>query len=174
MHLCPAEACEFAHMLFLPNALLFASHIDFFRLDCPNGHRSEKPLFLQKDAFEGEQWAPWSRYNNEEPDFSNSWIMVGTLNGNASSTCHKYQDLNNGNSPQWTLDDSHTGLKEHILCCLDQSLLATEESLSRGLNTIWLDQSHGWNGGSYSEAEQFCEGLGGKKLCPYSACECVT
>ena len=146
----------------------------FFRLDCPNGPRSDKPLFLQKDAFDGEEWAPWSRYKYEDPEIVNSWIMVGTLNGNASSTCHTYKDLNNGNSPQWTVDDSHAGLKEHILCCLDQSLLDAETDISMGLNSIWMDQSHGWNGGSYSEAQQFCEELGGKKLCPYTACECIT
>lgn len=150
------------------------SQIDFFRVDCPNGPRSDKPLFLQKDAFEGEEWAPLSRYNNEEDDISHFWIMVGTLNGDTSSTCHNYVDLNNGNSPQWTVDDNHAESKEHILCCLNPSFLAAEEDISRGLNSIWLDQSHGWIGGSYSEAQQFCQELGGKKLCPYTACECIT
>lgn len=148
--------------------------IDFFSIDCPNGHSSDKPLFLQKDAFEGEQWAPLTSYDSEEVDMTNTWIMVGTLNGDSSSTCQKYEDLNNGNSPPWTVDDSHSGLKEHILCCMNQSLLLAEENITREFNSIWLDQSHGWNGGSYSEGEQFCAGLGGKKLCPYAACECIT
>lgn len=31
-----------------------------------------------------------------------------------------------------------------------------------------MDTSHGWNGGSHDEAEQFCESFGNRKTCPYS------
>jgi hypothetical protein len=140
-------------------------------LDCPNGHGVDKPLFLQKDAFEGEQWAPWSSYDNNDVDITNTYILVGTLNGDALSTCRKYEDLNDGKSPSWTVDNSQTKLKKHILCCMDPNKLTEKAVVSKGMNSIWLDESHGWNGGSYSDGEQFCEGLGGKKLCPYTACK---
>ena len=147
---------------------------DFFLfLDCPNGSRISKPLFLQKDAFDGEQWAPWGSYDNKDIEITNTYVLVGSLYGNVGSTCHKYEDINNGDSPPWTVDVPRTDLKEHILCCMNQSLLKSEVDISRGMSSIWLDQSHGWDGGSYTEAEQFCTNLGGKKLCPYSACECI-
>ena len=52
---------------------------------------------------------------------------------------------------------------------MKQEDLAHEQAISRNMNPIWLDASHGWKGGSYSDAEQFCRGLGGKKLCPFAA-----
>lgn len=130
---------------------------------------------MQKDAVIGEQWAPWGSYNNLEVEISNKYILIGTLNGDPESmdgrqsTCHKYEDLNDGESPPWTLDQPHTDLKEHILCCMNQSLLKVEDDISKAMQSIWLDQSHGWKGGSYTDAEEFCTNLGGKKLCPYSA-----
>lgn len=153
------------------NALVFFLMWTFFSLDCPNGQSYDKPLFLQKDAFEGEQWAPYSNYTNDDDEVTNAYILVGTLSGDASSTCRKYEDLTNGMYPPWTEDDSHTDLKKHILCCMNPDKLTNEEVVSTGMNSIWLDQSHGWKGGSYTDGEQFCDGLGGKKLCPYTACE---
>ncbi|KAL3823016.1 hypothetical protein ACHAXA_005204 [Cyclostephanos tholiformis] len=138
-------------------------------VNCPNGQSYDKPLFLQKDAFEGEQWAPYSNYTNDDVDVTNAYILVGTLSGDASSTCRKYEDLTNGMYPPWTEDDSHTDLKKHVLCCMNPDKLTNEEVVSTGMNSIWLDQSHGWKGGSYTDGEQFCDGLGGKKLCPYTA-----
>ena len=76
---------------------------------CPNGPRDAKPLFLQMDAFEGEQWAPLS--NGE-----NAWVMVGTLNRDPSSTCRSYMELHH-KQPSWGLDGSRTELKKHLLCC---------------------------------------------------------
>ena len=139
---------------------------------CPNGPRAANQLFLQKDAFGGEQWAPVSNYDNEDTAMGNDWIMVGTKDGDALTTCSRYEMLNNGNSPPWTADGSHTELKEHVLCCMQQEDLIHEQAISRNMNPIWLDSKHGWKGGSYTEAEEFCHGLGGKKLCPYAACEC--
>jgi hypothetical protein len=44
----------------------------FFWLNCPNGNRGDKPLFLQKDAFEGKLWMPWSLHNPNDVGVSNS------------------------------------------------------------------------------------------------------
>ena len=138
---------------------------------CPNGPGDEKVLFLQKDAFEGEQYSPVSSYNNDDTGVGNDWVMVGTKDGDPKSTCSQYEDLNDGKSPLWAADGSRTELKEHVLCCLEQDDLKKEQDISRGMNPIWLDDKHGWNGGSYNDAVEFCQGVGGKRLCPYAACE---
>ena len=138
---------------------------------CPNGPGDEKVLFLQKDAFEGEQYSPVSSYNNDDTGVGNDWVMVGTKDGDPKSTCSQYEDLNDGKSPPWAADGSRTELKEHVLCCLEQDDLKKEQDISRGMNPIWLDDKHGWNGGSYDDAVEFCQGVGGKRLCPYAACE---
>ncbi|KAL7531697.1 hypothetical protein ACHAXR_008063 [Thalassiosira sp. AJA248-18] len=144
MHLCPVEAY------------------------CPNGPRNNKSLFLQQDAFSGEQWAPVSNYNNEDAGVGNNWIMVGTKDGDPLSTCSQYEMLYDGKSPPWTADGSRTELKQQILCCMQQEAMKHEQDISHGMNPIWLDSSHGWNGGSYEDAEVLCQGLGRKKLCPYA------
>ena len=128
-------------------------------------------LFLQHNAFDGEQWAPISKYDNEDIDNGNNWIMVGKKDGDPSSTCQQYEQLYGGKSPPWTADGSKTELKENILCCLKQEALKHEGDIARGMNPIWMDSSHGWTGGSYNDGEEFCAGLGGKTLCPYAACE---
>lgn len=122
-------------------------------------------------AFDGEQWAPVSNYDNEDIDLGNDWIMVGTVNSNQTSTCLPFDVLNDGNYPLWAVDGTQTELKENILCCSKQEALSVEEATTSEFNSIWLDESHGWTGGSYEDAETFCEGLGGKHICPYSACE---
>lgn len=136
---------------------------------CPNGAHAEKPLFLHKRLFQGEQWAPVSEYNNNDVDLGNNWVMVGNKYGDRSS-CAQYETLNGDMSPPWTADGSQTELKQHILCCMKQSDLKEDMDAVKDFNPIWMDKSHGWNGGSYSDGEKFCEGLD-KKLCPYSACE---
>eukprot|EP00579_Thalassiosira_antarctica_P029645 CAMPEP_0202030230 /NCGR_PEP_ID=MMETSP0905-20130828/64388_1 /ASSEMBLY_ACC=CAM_ASM_000554 /TAXON_ID=420261 /ORGANISM="Thalassiosira antarctica, Strain CCMP982" /LENGTH=1463 /DNA_ID=CAMNT_0048594023 /DNA_START=42 /DNA_END=4433 /DNA_ORIENTATION=- len=145
MHLCPIEAY------------------------CPNGPLDNKVLFLQKDAFEGEQWAPISSYDNEDTGIGNNWIMVGTKDGDPLSTCSQYEQLYDGKSPPWTADGSKTELKEHVLCCAQQESMKHEHDISRGMKPIWLDNSHGWSGGSYDDAVKFCQDLGRKRLCPYAA-----
>lgn len=73
---------------------------------CPNGPRETEPLYLQKDAFEGTQWAPIS-------DKQNGWVMIGKMSGR---TCQEYVQINH-RDPQWGLDGSSTDMKQHILCC---------------------------------------------------------
>lgn len=72
---------------------------------CPNGPHVEKPLFLQKEAFEGEQWAATSFAPN-------AWVNVGR----EPNTCSMYKE-NYHKDPDWGLDGSEPGLKQHILCC---------------------------------------------------------
>ncbi|KAL7462817.1 hypothetical protein ACHAXS_003191 [Conticribra weissflogii] len=84
---------------------------------CPNGiteDGSMKPLFLNLDAFGGEQWAPL--YGEE-----NTWILVGKLHDDPSSTCRTYYEMNGRREPSWGLDGTSTELKERILCCVDPS-----------------------------------------------------
>lgn len=89
-------------------------HGDNFRLCplmayCPNGPDYEKPLFLHKDAFEMEQWAPTS--------FAlNAWIQIGQISKDNPRTCSMYKE-NYKKAPEWGLDGSEPGLKQHILCC---------------------------------------------------------
>ena len=99
--------------------------------------------------------------------------MVGTKDGDPTSTCSQYEMLYNAKSPPWTADGSQAELKKHVLCCAQEEAMTHETDISRGMNPIWLDDSHGWSGGSYSDAEEFCAGIGGKRLCPYAACEFI-
>jgi len=53
---------------------------------------------------------------------------------------------------------------------MKENELKHDIDVTRGMNPIWLDKSHGYMGGSYSDAEQYCKGLD-KKLCPYTSCK---
>jgi len=84
---------------------------------CPNGiteDGSAKPLFLNLEAFGGEQWAPL--YGED-----NTWILIGKLHDDPSSTCRTYYEMNGRREPSWGLDGTSTELKERILCCVDPS-----------------------------------------------------
>ncbi|KAL3786143.1 hypothetical protein HJC23_010717 [Cyclotella cryptica] len=164
---------------------------------CPNGPQVSKPLFLQLDAFDGEQWAPVAvQGNGTDADY----IMVGTISGNPTTTCLSYEQLKGVQVPSWGLDGTHTEIKEHILCCNDPSFSSegvitpavdedlnsvptqTEDSPTLGdgsfdlegavkldLVPVWLDEEDGWSGGSHDDAEAFCKQIVGKSLCPYAA-----
>eukprot|EP00804_Cyclotella_cryptica_P026898 CCRYP_019595-RA/>CCRYP_019595-RA protein AED:0.00 eAED:0.00 QI:103/1/1/1/1/1/2/486/1007 len=77
---------------------------------CPNGPKNDKPLYLQMDAYEGEQWAPI------ESSSPNEWVMVGMLNKDPSSTCRTYLQLHH-KPPTFGVDGSKVDIKKHILCC---------------------------------------------------------
>ena len=62
---------------------------------CPNGPDNDKPLFLQKEAFEGEQWSPTSFAEN-------SWIQVGKLRKDDLQTCTTYLEIYH-QLPEWGL-----------------------------------------------------------------------
>ena len=80
---------------------------------CPNGPLDIKPLYLYLNAFEGVQWAPIS-------DSVNAWVMVGKIDDEDPLTCVTHMQMFN-HDPGWGLDGSRPELKEHILCCDDDS-----------------------------------------------------
>jgi hypothetical protein len=80
---------------------------------CPNGSIDTKPLYLHLNAFEGSQWAPIG-------DSFNSWVMVGKLDEDDPMTCVTHMRMF-GHNPSWGLDGSRPELKEHILCCQDDT-----------------------------------------------------
>jgi len=125
---------------------------------CPS---EENKLFLQKDPFEGEQWAPAASDFGTGEEY---WVAVGN-NGDTCAT-HKELQLT---QPEWALDGSRPELKEHVLCCQNPKYLPKMQTLKKELNPIWMDSSHGWSGGSHDEADQFCDSFGNRKLCPYTA-----
>ena len=133
---------------------------------CPNGVGFSQPLFLKKDAFEGEQWAPVGAYVADSRS-ENNWVLIGTLNDDAESTCITYDELN-GQGPIWGLDGTKTAIKEHVMCCADPTHVKTQTSYLKNLNPEWLDESKGWDGGSHDDATQACASVN-KKLCPYAA-----
>ena len=87
---------------------------------CPNGPRDIEQLYLQMDAFDGVQWAPYAAtpIGDEAPE-DNAWLMVGNVD-DGRLTCRTYPEINH-HEPAWGLDGSSTQLKEHILCCEDNS-----------------------------------------------------
>jgi len=89
---------------------------------CPNGPRDTEPLYLQMDAFDGVQWAPYAiappTGNNEAP-IENVWVMIGNI-GDGAMTCQPYVEINH-RDPAWGLDGTSPELKEHILCCEDNT-----------------------------------------------------
>lgn len=120
-------------------------------------------LFLQKDPFEDEQWAPAASQSGTGQD---SWILVGTQD-DARATCATHEELQLA-QPDWVADGSQEELKEHVLCCQNPKYLPKELSEKKDLNPIWMDSSHGWDGGSHGDAIQFCESFGNRNLCPYT------
>jgi len=67
------------------------------------------------------------------------------------------------------LDGGQPELRENVLCCQNPKNIRKEQNLKNDLNPIWMDSTHGWKGGSHSDAMQFCESFGNRSLCPYSA-----
>jgi len=134
---------------------------------CPEGNTDlEKPLFLKRNAFEGEQWAPVATTDNNAQD---KWILVGTLDGQSQSTCARFSDVKEMKPKGWNVDDGDSDLKENVLCCLNPNHLVKEMNFAKHLDKTWLGESFGWKGGSHDDAIEFCQKLGNKKLCPYPA-----
>lgn len=134
---------------------------------CPEDNEDpERPLFLQREAFEGEQWAPVA---TADAGTEGEWILVGTLDGVAQSTCAAFDDVRGMKPKGWSVDEGESELKENVLCCLNPNHLLKEMNFARDLDRIWLGESFGWKGGSHDDAVEFCQKLGNKKLCPYAA-----
>ena len=51
----------------------------------------------------------------------------------------------------------------------NQEAIDIAKYLHQKYKPIWLSSEQGWNGGSHSDAIQFCSAIHGKQLCPYSA-----
>eukprot|EP00581_Thalassiosira_minuscula_P005828 CAMPEP_0183746012 /NCGR_PEP_ID=MMETSP0737-20130205/66532_1 /TAXON_ID=385413 /ORGANISM="Thalassiosira miniscula, Strain CCMP1093" /LENGTH=2336 /DNA_ID=CAMNT_0025981691 /DNA_START=12 /DNA_END=7019 /DNA_ORIENTATION=- len=125
---------------------------------CPG---TNDKLFLQKDPFEGEQWAPAA----SEFGFGEKyWISVG----DTRSLCATHGELLL-DQPGWASDGSQQELKENVLCCQNPKFVQKEQNLMKDLSPIWMDTSHGWDGGSHEEAAEFCESFGNRRICPYTA-----
>ncbi|KAK1747693.1 hypothetical protein QTG54_001656 [Skeletonema marinoi] len=127
---------------------------------CPNA------VIFAEGTFQGEQWAPVSGLT--ETDLGNNYVMIGTLDGDASSTCMPYDSLHTNPLPPWSTDGSNTELKQHVMCCEKPETINQHQGITKGMSPIWLDTKHGWSGGSHQDAQKFCNELGGKKLCPYA------
>ena len=111
---------------------------------CQEG--SENPLFLQQDAFQGEQWAPVATADTRS---SHKWILVGQLDGEAQSTCSTLGDVKGMKPAGWNVDDADPTMKENILCCMNPNSLLKETKFANDLDPTW----HGWKGGSHKDAE---------------------
>jgi len=120
-------------------------------------------LYLQKDPFEGEQWAPAAA--SESGTEQDHWIFVGNQDDRVTCSTHEELHLTH---PDWALDGNQEELKEHVLCCQNHKYLAKELSSKKDLNPIWMGLSHGWDGGSHSNGMQFCKSFGNRKLCPHT------
>jgi len=129
------------------------------RAYCPD---EGKKLFLKKNPFGGEQWAP-ATSESETADIE-YWVSIGEN----LDTCATHEELQVA-TPGWVLAGNQEELKENILCCQNPQNLAKEQSYKKEFNPIWMDASHGWDGGSHDEAIQFCKGFGMRELCPYAA-----
>ena len=122
---------------------------------CPNNK-----LFLDRTPFPGQQWAPAASQGSTKE----TWISVGSTD----DVCSTHDEMQLA-LPSWVSDGSQPEMKDYVLCCQNPSLLAKETSIKNQLNPIWLDDSHGWSGGSHDDAKAFCESFGNRNLCPYSA-----
>lgn len=82
---------------------------------CPNGpprpgDADPRPLIFGTAASPREQWAA-SALN------PNSWILIGTADGDPTRTCETHDSLHGGAQPLWGLDGTSKELKQHVLCC---------------------------------------------------------
>ena len=140
---------------------------------CPNGLPTEtthRALFLDREPFEGEQWAPFSSATGGGSG-NLDWVLIGTVKDNPTSTCGTYENLKEIAS--WKESGTPSEHKKHVLCCADEDevnqIETLEEILKDTVNPVWFTFSDGWNGGSYDDAVKFCNGQPGLELCSYSA-----
>ena len=124
---------------------------------CPDG----ETLFNDKQPFAGEQWAPLG---------DGDWALIGSVGSDPSSVCSRYDTLTN--KPSSDVDRMEQDKKQHILCCErnpDPTQTENVNVVIQGMMApTWYGKSDGWNGGSHSDAVNYCENsAGGKTLCPY-------
>jgi len=120
-------------------------------------------------------------------DIPNGWVSVGP-----QDTCTPYNAINSV-PPAWGLSGIGSDeVTQNIMCCLepgDGTLLhlqnessgveadfdisversAAEQSAMDDFHPVWYNKRHGYHGTSLEEAEQFCNNIGDKRLCPLEA-----
>ncbi|KAL3801053.1 hypothetical protein HJC23_002346 [Cyclotella cryptica] len=128
---------------------------------CPNGNdpSNENPLFLNRAAFDSEQWAPYANNGKQ-----NSYVLVGK-SSDYPNPCLTYEQLH-GRTPEW--ESGSVELKKVVMCCMSHESLGQEESVVSTVNPKWMSNSDGWTGGSHEDATAFCQ-TQSKSLCPLVA-----
>jgi len=120
---------------------------------CPDG----KTLLNGMQPFPGEQWSPLS---------DGDWALTGSVEEDPSATCNEYQYLTN--QPSSDMDSLSEDKKQHIMCCAKSEDGTNQDNVIKAtIEPTWHDSTDGWNGGSHSDAIDFCRNNGGKELCPY-------
>ena len=135
---------------------------------CPNGQpdsSTHDDLYLNRGPFDGEQWAPIRPLSGGATD----WLLIGTLRGNPTSTCATYSQLEDSD-PTWDIVGSQSEHKQHVLCCSYEEDVEQGESLEQivkdSYNPVWFSDVSGWTGGSWNDAQSFCD-TRGMQMCPY-------
>ena len=133
---------------------------------------SDGNLHLNREPFEGKQWAPLR--SNAEGETAADWVLIGKLEANPTATCSTYDELK-GSNPTWDVSGPHAQSEhkqQHVLCCSDPSSGGKGknlEEIARDLyEPFWFSQVSGWNGGSWSDAQLFCGTKNGMQICPYT------
>lgn len=123
---------------------------------CPDG----KTLFNDMQPFPGEQWSPLS---------DGDWALTGSIEADPSATCNPYNVLTQ--QPSTDMDEVSEDKKQHIMCCAKSSDEEDLEQIIKAtMQPTWHDSTDGWNGGSHSDAVDFCKkNGGGRELCPFVA-----
>lgn len=141
---------------------------------CPNGIPKEtghNALFLDRKSFDGEQWAPFSTKRDGSGNVETDWVLIGTVGGYPTSTCSAYESTKS--LAKWKASGNPSEHKQHVLCCADEERVdqveTLEEIMKDVVKPVWFDKSEGWNGGSYDDAESFCQSKDGREVCPYNA-----
>lgn len=149
------------------DALIFCENVAGMELCpkdayCPSGNdvSNPNPLFLNREPFNGEQWAPFLKDGEV-----NSYVLVGDLNGNPQSACLDYRELHS-TSPDW--GSGSVELKENIMCCMNRDKFKQEKIVLSTMKPTWMDYESGWKGGSHEDAINFCKSQS-KTLCPINA-----
>eukprot|EP00985_Skeletonema_marinoi_P017771 scaffold9839_cov157-Skeletonema_marinoi.AAC.6 len=125
-----------------------------FMAVCPDG----ETLLNDMSPFPGEQWAPLS---------DGDWALIGSA---GSKVCGQYNTLTG--QPSTDVDGMEADKKQHIMCCAksieDTDTQNMDEVIKASMAPTWYGKSDGWNGGSHSDAIDYCQkNGGGQNLCPY-------
>jgi hypothetical protein len=151
---------------------------------------------LQLGAFEGEQWAPVSVDGDDNPVYVQVGTYEGYPDstcrtfselteigvpswGLDGSRPELKQNILCCNDPSYISDGIITPSVEEDANpvvtqtedspTLEDGSFDLEGAVSLDLEPVWMDEEDGWTGGSHDDAENFCNNIVGKSLCPYAA-----